>query len=231
MIEMVHIDETVSIHTDDDAATSGILSLPKGSKRNTTGVILAHGAGNNMNAPLLAAFSEGLAESGYPVLRFNFMYAEKGRKAPDRSGILENTWLAAFEFFKNRLGADLVSCVAAGKSMGGRIASQMAAQGRLPVDRLIFLGYPLHPAGDKEKVRDAHLYRINVPMLYFAGTSDPLCNMTLLQGVLGRLRATWDLYAIEGGYHSFHVPKSTGLTDEVVYERVVAKTLEWLRRA
>jgi uncharacterized protein len=222
------ISETVTIHTGDGESTTGVLSRPKESAQKTTGIILAHGAGNNMHTPLLASFSEGLAGAGYPVLRFNFLYAERGRKAPDKPDVLEKTWLAAFEFFKDALGADMMSYIAAGKSMGGRIASQMVAQGSLPVDRLIFLGYPLHPAGDKEKLRDAHLYRINVPMLFFAGTRDPLCDMNLLQGVLHRLQAPWDLYTIEGGDHSFHVPKSTGFTESAVYERIVTKTLGWL---
>ena len=112
--------------------------------------------------------------------------------------------------------------------MGGRVASQMAADGLLPVDRLIFLGYPLHPAGDKEKLRDSHLYRIQAPMLFFAGTRDPLCALEKLKDVLHQLKASWQLFVIEGGDHSFHVPKSFHKTEEEIFSQIAQKSLEWL---
>ena len=144
-----------------------------------TGVIVAHGAGNDMETPLLVAFSEGLAAAGYPTLRFNFLYKENGRKTPDRYGTLAETWRQAAVFFRERLSRQIDSWVAAGKSMGGRVASQMVADGLLAAGRLVFLGYPLHPSGNKESLRDAHLYRISVPMLFFAGTRDPLCDLEI----------------------------------------------------
>ena len=118
--------------------------------------------------------------------------------------------------------------MAAGKSLGGRIASQMAAEGDLPVERLIFLGYPLHPPGKKDKVRDAHLYRITIPMLFFAGTRDSLCDMQLLREVLARVAAPWELEVIEGGDHSFQVPKSYAIKPTEIHERILCRTVEWL---
>jgi predicted alpha/beta-hydrolase family hydrolase len=221
--------DTISIPVDGGEATSGILARPDGSSEKKPGVIVAHGAGNNMHTPFLAVFSEGLARAGYPVLRFNFLYAEHGRKAPDKAAALERTWLAAFKFFKEVLGSSTGSYVAAGKSMGGRIASQMVAESRLSVDRLVFLGYPLHPPGNKEKLRDTHLYQIHIPMLFFAGTRDPLCDTGLLNGVLKNLKAPWEVFSIQGGDHSFHVPKSAGFTGNDVYGRIVTKTIEWLQ--
>jgi uncharacterized protein len=223
------ITKKVSIVIEDMGETSGIITAPEDSPSHTA-FIVAHGAGNNMNTPLLVAFSEGLAMAGYPVLRFNFLYSEQGRKAPDRPEKLIKTWLSAYTFFKEILGPDINCIVGAGKSMGGRIASQMVADGILPVNRLIFLGYPLHPVHNVQKLRDAHLYRIQIPMLFFAGTRDPLCDVDALHGVLKKIEAPYDLFTIEGGDHSFHVPKSSGDTDEKIYKRINEKTLDWFSR-
>ena len=112
--------------------------------------------------------------------------------------------------------------------MGGRIASQMVADGRLPVEQLIFLGYPLHAPGKKERLRDQHLYRIKIPMRFFAGTRDQLCDLELLRGVLSRLTVPWDLEVIEGGDHSFNVPKSLHINPHEIYGRILDKFLVWL---
>jgi predicted alpha/beta-hydrolase family hydrolase len=113
--------------------------------------------------------------------------------------------------------------------MGGRVALQMVAEGLLPAEGLIFLGYPLHRPGEKEKLRVTHLMRVSVPVLFFAGTRDSLCDVSLLRGMLKRLSVPWDLEVIEGGDHSFRVPKSSGLTQEGVYQRILEKTVEWLQ--
>jgi uncharacterized protein len=223
------ITKKVSITIEGRGETSGIINLPEGSKSNTA-LIVAHGAGNNMNTPLLSAFSEGLANAGYPVMRFNFLYSEHGKKTPDRPEILVKTWLSAYSFFKETMGNDINFIIGAGKSMGGRIASQMVADNILPVNGLIFLGYPLHPAQNTQKLRDSHLYRIMVPMLFFAGTRDPLCNLDTLNTVLKKIEAPWDLNIIEGGDHSFHVPKSMEETDRKIYEKIIKKTIDWFSR-
>ena len=118
--------------------------------------------------------------------------------------------------------------IAAGKSLGGRVASQMAARGDLPAARLIFFGYPLHAPGKKDVLRDAHLYEIKMPMLFFAGTRDTLCDLTELKHVLCKLEASWDLEVIEGGNHSFDLPKSYETSEQDVYDRILNKSLEWL---
>ena len=219
--------ERVSIPVGKTEGTSGVLTLPKGQSRRT-GVIVAHGAGNDMGAPLLVAFSEGLAKAGYPTLRFNFLYSERGRKAPDKFETLAETWRSAAAFFQKQMSRRMDSWVAAGKSMGGRVASQMVADDLLAASRLIFLGYPLHPPGNKASLRDAHLYRIAVPMLFFAGTRDSLCDMELLHSVLDRIAAPWSLRVIEGGDHSFHVPKTAGASEGEIYERITGETVRWL---
>lgn len=212
-----------------DESVSAILTLPLSGKKEL-GVITAHGAGNDMENPLLAAFSDGLAKAGYPALRFNFPYKEKGLKTPDRQAKLEQTWKAAHRYFLEKSGAGITHIIAAGKSMGGRIASQIVAEKRLPVEGLIFLGYPLHPAGDQAKIKDAHLYQITVPMLFFAGTRDPLCDLPKLQTVLNKLTAPRELEIIEGGDHSFHTPKSMNIAEADIFARIVEKALLWLEK-
>ena len=217
----------VSIPIEGKGQTSGILSMPEGPLKKEA-IIVAHGAGNDMNSPFIASFAEGLAASGYPTLRFNFLYKERGGKAPDTEETLIKAWQSAYRTLEEIPGLNVEMRIAAGKSMGGRIASQMVADGLLRVDRLVFLGYPLHPGNNKGKLRDTHLYRIKIPMLFFAGTRDPLCDLSRLETVLKKLRAAWELYTIEGGDHSFHVPKSIGTRDEDVYRAIVEKTLAWL---
>jgi predicted alpha/beta-hydrolase family hydrolase len=219
--------QRLTVPVSKDESVSAVLTLPSGKKpQRGTAVIAAHGAGNDMEHPLLAALTDGLAGAGYPAMRFNFPYKEKGRKMPDRPELLECTWEAVCRCAGEVSGARRL--VAAGKSMGGRIASLMAAEGRLPVEGLIFLGYPLHPAGDPSKTRDAHLYRIEIPMLFFAGTRDPLCDMAVLKPVLDRLTAPWTLDVIEGGDHSFHLPKSMGAAQSDVFARIVETSIRWL---
>lgn len=220
-------EKQVSIQVRTKGTTSGVLVMPR-KKQHRIAIIVAHGAGNDMNTPLITSFSRGLANFGFPVLRFNFLYAENGRKNPDTQEILEQTWASAFQFTREELGGAVDIWVGAGKSMGGRVASQMVADDRLSVHGLIFLGYPLHPAGDQEKLRDTHLYRITKSMLFFAGTRDQLCNTEKLYGVFHHLRAPHELFIIDGGDHSFHVPKLSGLTEEDIYGQITRVANEWL---
>jgi Predicted hydrolase of the alpha/beta-hydrolase fold len=219
----------LTIPVTEDESVSAILTMPTNKKRMySAGVITAHGAGNDMENDLLVALTDGLAQAGYPALRFNFPYKEKGLKAPDSQKKLEDTWTAVCRHFQKSTVVNVNHIIAAGKSMGGRVASQMAAEKRLPVEGLIFLGYPLHPSGDRSKIRDAHLYQVEMPMLFFAGTRDSLCDLTKLQTVLKKLSAPWKLEIIEGGDHSFHIPKSMGITESDIYDRIVKTAGQWI---
>jgi uncharacterized protein len=217
----------VTIPIADKVSTSGILLTPAASKLDKA-VIISHGAGNDMNEPCITAFAENLSQAGYITLRFNFLYKEQGRKAPDREPTLISTWLGAYNFLLHISGIASNEIIGAGKSMGGRIASQMTAKGLLPLNRLIFLGYPLHSPSNQNVLRDEHLYRIHIPMFFFAGTRDRLCNIDKLKNVLGRLRTDWELSIIEGGDHSFHVPKSMGIIQNEIYKRISDQALSWL---
>lgn len=208
---------------------SAILSGPDQLRdSNKTGVIIAHGAANDMNSSLIVAVADGLAAAGYTALRFNFPYKEKGKKSPDTEPTLIRTWQGAVTHLLNNERFPVDRVVAAGKSMGGRIASQMVAADQMAVEALIFLGYPLHAPGRTAKLRDSHLYEIKKPMLFFAGTKDPLCNIEKLREVLHRLPGQYDLEIVEGGDHSFKLPKSSSRSADSVHRQVVDKCLQWL---
>ncbi|HYD49782.1 MAG TPA: alpha/beta family hydrolase, partial [Terriglobales bacterium] len=133
--------------------SADLLEPPSGAAPVT--VVLAHGAGNDMSNPLLVAVQAGLAKRGFAVLRFNFPYKERGRKLPDAAKVLEGSYRAVLAHGRDT-GWVQGKLVIGGKSMGGRMASHLAGAGEA-IDGLVFLGYPLHPAGKPERIRDAHL--------------------------------------------------------------------------
>jgi predicted alpha/beta-hydrolase family hydrolase len=219
----------ISIEITGKGIVSAVLSGPdQPGDANKTGVVIAHGAANDMNNSLIVAVAEGLANAGYTTLRFNFPYKEKGKKSPDAESTLILTWQSVVSRLLENERFPVDRVVAVGKSMGGRIASQMVAADQMAVEALIFLGYPLHAPGRTNKLRDSHLYEIKTPMLFFAGTKDPLCNMEKLHEVLQRLPGRYDLEIVDGGDHSFRLPKSSPRTSESVYQQVITKCLEWL---
>ncbi len=166
-------------------------------------IVVAHGAGAGMDHPFLVGFADACLEEGIAALRFNFPYVESGRRAPDPEGVLRDAWRAAFEAASDRAAGGPVW--ASGKSLGGRIASMAAADGDIVPAGLVFLGYPLHPPGKPERIRDEHLARIEVPMLFLQGTSDPFASHELLRGVVEKLGARATLVPFDGGGHSFEV--------------------------
>ncbi|MDP9342024.1 MAG: dienelactone hydrolase family protein [Actinomycetota bacterium] len=178
---------------------SGLWAWPPGAR---ACVVVAHGAGGDMTSPLLVGFTTCLNEAGFGTLRFNFPYSEQGRKAPDRAPVLVATSRAAHDLAVARAGKKHV--FVGGKSMGGRIASMAVAEG-MPADGLIFLGYPLHPPGRPDRLRDEHLYRIRVPMLFIEGTEDPFARFDLLKELTSKLGRWAVLHPVEGGDHSFRV--------------------------
>lgn len=188
--------------------------------------VLAHGAGAGMRHPFLSSVAEALGKRGVATFRYQFPYMEAGRRRPDPPGRLAETVRRAVETAAERSG-DL-PIVAGGKSMGGRMTSQAAADGELPgVRGLVFLGFPLHPAGRPGIARAEHLARVEVPMLFLQGTRDALADLELTRGVCGRLnRAT--LHVVEGGDHSFHVLKRSGRTDGEVLAEIRESIVDWL---
>jgi len=225
------VNEQTSIEIMGEEHVSAVLSGPDQLRdSNKTGVIIAHGAANDMNNSLIVAVAENLADAGYTSLRFNFPYKEKGKKSPDKESTLIRTWQSAVYHLVNNERFPVDRVVAAGKSMGGRIASQMVAADQLAVEALIFLGYPLHAPGRADKLRDSHLYEIKKQMLFFTGTRDPLCKIEKLREVLQRLPGIHGLEIVNGGDHSFRLPKSSSRSPELVYQQISEKCLQWLDR-
>ena len=165
-------------------------------------LVVAHGAGAGMDHPFMVGFTRAINDEGIATLRFNFPYIENGRRSPDPAPFLQEAWRAAFATAAGRAKGEPVW--AGGKSMGGRIASMAAADG-MPAAGLVFLGYPLHPPGKPERIRDEHLYRIEVPMIFVEGTRDVFATQSLLDAVIAKLDARATLVSIEGGDHSFNV--------------------------
>jgi len=152
-----------------------------------------------MDTRLLIDVGEALAERGVAVLRFNFPYMEAGRRAPDPQPRLE----ACYRAVAGAVADEFEQPYVGGKSMGGRIASHIVADG-FAAGGLVFLGYPLHPPGRPERIRDAHLRRINTPMLFLQGSRDPFATPDLLHRTIAALPSA-TLLEIEGGDHSFKV--------------------------
>jgi uncharacterized protein len=167
--------------------------------------IVAHGAGAGMEHPFMTGAAEGLAEGGISAMRFNFPYVEEGRRSPDRAPVLVQAWRAALEEAGRR--GEGLPLVASGKSLGGRMASMLAAEeGKaFAAKALVFFGYPLHAPGKADQPRVAHLPDVAVPMLFIQGTQDALARFDLIEGLVGRLGSQARLHAVEGGDHSFRV--------------------------
>ena len=174
-------------------------------------------------AMLAAAFA--LRAAGLDVVRFNFLYREKGGKRPDPMPQLQACIEAVAADVRRRLQPRRL--ILGGRSMGGRAASMLAAGG-YDCDGLLLLAYPLHPAGEPTKLRDAHLARITVPVLCFNGTRDALCGRALMEKALARVAKNWTMHWLEGADHSFHVLKSSGRDDAAVLDEVAAATRDWL---
>jgi hypothetical protein len=190
-----------------------------------TAVILGHGAGGDRRTPFLVDLARGIAGSGRMALLYNFPYAEAASGRPDPPGRLEATTLAVGRFARGSLGAARV--VHGGKSMGGRIASQVVAGGE-PADGLVFLGYPLHPPGRPDRLRDGHLGAVAAPMLFLQGTRDDFARWDLIEQVARRLGGGATLHRLEGADHSFRVLRKSGRTDAEVRAEVEGAVLGWL---
>lgn len=165
-------------------------------------LVIAHGAGAGMEHPFLSGFSHAMNDGGVATLRFNFPYRDAGRRFPDRPPVAIAAWKAVTDAARERSSPEPVW--AAGKSFGGRMASMAVAEG-MDVAGLVFLGYPLHPPGKPDKLRDEHLYGLGLPMLFLQGGNDPFATPDLLRGVVTRIGSNAVLDWREGAGHSFEV--------------------------
>jgi predicted alpha/beta-hydrolase family hydrolase len=265
--------ELITVGVANSEPVTAALYVAEARKRERVTIILAHGAGANQLHPFMRLFAAGLAERGFDVLTFNFQYMEQGRRAPDPKAKLEACYRAVIEAARKHKRLKGNRLVIGGKSMGGRIASQVAALdcgGSTPLSDaaaqssqeskthwktkkhsnieatranesnvvqtptsdiagLVFLGYPLHPPGKPEQLRDAHLPQITVPMLFVQGSRDAFGSAEEIRATIKKhhLRAT--LHVVEGGDHSLKVPKSSGLSQQKVYDSAMGEIARWLK--
>ena len=191
-------------------------------------LILGHGAGADQTSGFMVAFATALAARGIDVVTFNFLYSERGRRIPDPNGRLESCWRAVIGSVQGRITSDDKLAIG-GKSMGGRIAAQVAAGGAGDLAGLVFLGYPLHPPGRPDRLRAAHLRDVKAPILFVQGSRDAFGTPAELQPIVSRLGPAADLFVVEGGDHSFKVPKSAGVKQQDVHRAIQDRIETWLR--
>ncbi|MFQ5936277.1 MAG: alpha/beta family hydrolase [Acidiferrobacterales bacterium] len=214
------------IETSSGSMVSSVWRVPANYDK-ALGIILAHGAGSDMHDPLLSFIHEMLAQQGVLTVKFNFPYKERGRRAPDRAPVLEATWRAVVGAVRHDTNLVPAELVLGGKSMGGRIASRVVAAGE-NCGALLFLGYPLHPPRRPEALRTEHLPRIRCPMLFIQGTRDALCNFDLLKRTLKQIFAPVMVHMVEGGDHSFELPKRLGRSRQEVWREIEEVIAAWL---
>ena len=185
--------------------------------------VCAHGAGGHKDDKAMLRLAKILEPRGFEVVRFNFLYRELGSSRPDPMEVLKTS----IEQEVSKVRKKAKHLVIGGRSMGGRAASMLAAEG-FPCDGLLLAAYPLHPAGKPGKLRDAHLPQIPCPVLCFNGTRDALCEKALMEEVLPRIKTKWTMHWIEGADHSFRVLKSSGRSDAQVDAEIGETAERWL---
>jgi predicted alpha/beta-hydrolase family hydrolase len=226
--------DNLTVPVNDKEAVTALLYPADKKNRAGVTVILGHGAGASQTSGFMRMYAKGLAARGLDVMTFNFVYMEQGRSVPDQKHKLEGCFQAVIETaLKNRkLKNNRV--VIGGKSMGGRIASQvMAGEDREAfaehVIGLVFLGYPLHPPGQSTKLRVEHLEYVKKPMLFVQGTRDALGSPDEIKPYIKNLRPAAKIHEIEGGDHSFKAPKKFGLSPDQIFETSMDEIDRWVR--
>lgn len=193
-------------------------------------VILAHGAGAGSSHPWMVRYAEGLVARGLHVVTFDFPYAAAGKKVPDPTPKLEAAYRAVVA--EARAARELAECKVflGGKSMGGRMASQIVAKGEV-CDGLVFFGYPLHPPAKPAQRRDAHLPKITAPMLFVQGERDAFGTKDEMAPLVASLGKRATLLVVPWGDHSLAVPKKSGKTQDEVDASVLDAVAAWVRAA
>jgi uncharacterized protein len=212
-----------------DSVSAILYPADRGNRRELT-LVLGHGAGAPQKSAFMVLFAAGLASRGIDAVTFNFPYMQHGRKAPDPGPKLEACYRSVIESVRAHRGLEENKFLIGGKSMGGRIASQVAAKidpGDDNIHGLVFMGYPLHPPGKPDQLRDKHLPQIKAPMLFVQGSKDAFGTPEELSPILSRIKAPHKLFVIEGGDHSFKVPKKGLVSQDQVYASVMDEIVAW----
>jgi predicted alpha/beta-hydrolase family hydrolase len=195
---------------------------PTGTASQNVRIILAHGAGAGQHHPFIAGIARRLAAASIDVWTFNFPYMEQKRRAPDRAPVLEASFRRVIDTAQDSAGATSALFIG-GKSMGGRIATHLAAQGD-PMSGVFALGYPLHPPGNPEQLRSAHLGAIRVPVLIVQGERDTFGTPVELRQAIGAMKAPVTLRVVDGGDHSL---ATRGRSADQLHEWLAAVITEW----
>ena len=214
----------------DHAVTATVYPATSRDRAKTT-LVLAHGAGAGQESDFMVYFAMGLSARGIDTVTFNFYYKEVGRGIPDQNNRLELCYRSVIDTITQTKKLSDNRLAIGGKSMGGRIASQIAAGGTTELLGLVFLGYPLHPPGKPEQLRASHLAHIKAPMLFVQGSRDAFGTPDELRPIINGLAARTDLYVVEQADHSFKVPKSARVPQQTVYTTILDHIALWLRQA
>jgi uncharacterized protein len=217
--------QPLRIAIDAALSVSALLLVPAEPR---AGYVFAHGAGAGMAHSFMAAFASRLAECGIATLRYQFPYMEQGSKRPDAPKLAHAAVRAAVAEAARRLAG--LPMFAGGKSFGGRMTSQAQALSPLPgVRGLVFVGFPLHPAGKPSDERATHLFEVDGPMLFLQGTRDELAALSLLQPVVQRLGERATLALFDDADHAFHVRSRSGRSDAQTLAAMADATAQWMR--
>jgi len=193
-------------------------------------LILGHGAGAGQHSTFMVEFARALSGLGLDLVTFNFLYTEQRRRLPDRAPVLEACYRSVIDAVRGHVASATRFLFIGGKSMGGRIATQVAAgDPSLPVAGLVLLGYPLHPPGKPAQRRDAHLPAIGRPMLFVQGTRDAFGTPSQLEPVLSTLRPRGTLRVVAEGDHSFKLTRKDPATQTALFADIQRDVAIWVR--
>ena len=214
----------------DGGSVSAIAYRPAAAAQPSLTLILAHGAGAGQTHAFMVSYAHAFAERGIETITFNFPYMERGRRFPDRAPVLEACYGAVIDAVRRRAGHARPRLVIGGKSMGGRIATQLAAQDEARASALagiVCLGYPLHPPGRPDRQRTAHLPQIPCPLLIVQGSHDGFGSPAALQPIVEGLPHA-ALHVVDGGDHSFKVSKRSWRPQDTVHTAVQGEVVRWM---
>jgi len=212
-------------------ATTTALAYPAGDgSRGRAALVLAHGAGAGQRSTFMVDFAAALSDLGLDVVTFNFPYTEQRRKIPDRAPVLEACYRAVISGVRDQLESAQRALFVGGKSMGGRIGTQVAAaDAALPIAGLVLLGYPLHPPGKPTERRDKHLPSVSRPMLFVQGTRDAFGTPDELTPLLQTLNPPPTLYPVPQGDHSFKLSRKDPAAQAAIYGGIQRTIVDWVR--
>ncbi len=194
-------------------------------------LVLAHGAGNDARSSFLEYFATALPAAGLVVVRFNFPYKERtGTRPPDKMDVLMDTMQDVIATQARMTGAPPGPLFIGGKSMGSRVATALAAAGRVKPAGIVCLGYPLHKPGEPSTERAADLAKVRAPILFLQGTRDPFCDLGLLRGVRKSAKLAGSLVEIDGGDHSYLLPASRRKEQAAAMETAAGTILRFVQK-